>query len=156
PVLLSLQGTLAAALSANESFGPGSFPKHLTLGEVADACVYFGRTAEVESRSVADPTIYRNTAYGAEVARRRKGTGDNSIRLPSDISFTSTGSRAPTGTGPDGRWAGGMLAGLPFSLTLRREGDTLAGVMDSDRGYQFPIRNGVYHEGVVQFTVEAH
>jgi hypothetical protein len=156
PVLLSMQGTPAAALGANESFGPGSFPDHLTLGDVADACVYFGRAADVENRSLADPAIYRNTVYGAEVARRRKVTGDNSIRLPSDISFTSTGSRAATGAEPDGRWAGGMLAGLPFSLILRQEGVTLAGVMDSERGYQFPIRNGVYHEGVARFTVEAH
>jgi hypothetical protein len=28
--------------------------------------------------------------------------------------------------------------------------------MDSERGYQFPIRNGAYHEGVARFTVEAH
>ena len=40
------------------------------LSDDADACIYFGDSPDVTAVSRADPAIYRNTAYGDEVARR--------------------------------------------------------------------------------------
>jgi hypothetical protein len=40
------------------------------LGDDADACIYFGDSLDVTATASPDPAIYRNTPYGAEVARR--------------------------------------------------------------------------------------
>ena len=40
------------------------------LGDDADACIYFGDSPDVAAAAPPDPAIYRNTPYGAEVARR--------------------------------------------------------------------------------------
>ncbi len=40
------------------------------LGDDADALIYFGDSPDVTAVSRVDPAIYRNTAYGEEVARR--------------------------------------------------------------------------------------
>jgi len=49
--------------------GPVLFPLQ---GETADASVYFGDTPDVAAIVPPDPRIYRDTPYGAEVARRKK------------------------------------------------------------------------------------
>jgi hypothetical protein len=40
------------------------------LGDDADACIYFGDSPDAAAVALPDPAIYRNTPYGAEVARR--------------------------------------------------------------------------------------
>jgi len=45
------------------------------LSNDADACIYFGDSADVTAVSTADPAIYRNTPYGDEVARRNMVRG---------------------------------------------------------------------------------
>lgn len=48
PVLVSLRGTLAARLPANPFFlGQAMLSPDVTLGDIDDACVYFGRTTDV-------------------------------------------------------------------------------------------------------------
>lgn len=42
------------------------------LNDEADACIYFGDSAAARASVGADPAIYRDTPYGAEVARRQK------------------------------------------------------------------------------------
>jgi hypothetical protein len=56
PILVPLAGMY----SANDA----------RLTDDADACIYFGDSPEVTAVSKADPAIYQNTPYGAEVARR--------------------------------------------------------------------------------------
>jgi hypothetical protein len=80
PVLLSLRWTPAAAFAANQfswgarRFAGGKevplFAPDVTLGDLADACVYFGQGADADPDP--DPAIYRGTPYGAEIARRRQ------------------------------------------------------------------------------------
>src|SRR3989442_1509804 len=41
-------------------------------GDGFDACVYFGNTADVATIVEPNSAIYRDTPYGAEIARRRK------------------------------------------------------------------------------------
>ncbi len=40
------------------------------LGDDADACIYFGDSPDVTETAGADPTLYHDTPYAAEVARR--------------------------------------------------------------------------------------
>jgi hypothetical protein len=48
PVLISLRGTRAAALVANPFYlGQAMLPQSTTIGDLDDACVYFGRTPDV-------------------------------------------------------------------------------------------------------------
>lgn len=80
PVLVSLRGSQEGAFTANQfSWGARRFVQAkevplfgstVTLGDLADACVYFGQTSDGDP----DPNaaIYRGTPYGAEVARRRQ------------------------------------------------------------------------------------
>jgi hypothetical protein len=80
PVLLSLRGTPAASFPANRlSWGARRFvggkevplfAPGVTLGDLADACVYFGQVADADPEP--DPAIYRGSPYGAEIARRRQ------------------------------------------------------------------------------------
>ena len=82
PVLVSLRGTPEAAFTANQfSWGARRFVQGkevplfaptVTLGDLADACVYFGQTSNDDPDPDPDPALYRGTPYGAEVARRRQ------------------------------------------------------------------------------------
>lgn len=45
------------------------------LAASADACIYFGDTADAKATIGADPAIYRGTPYGEEVARRQRVVG---------------------------------------------------------------------------------
>src|SRR5215831_7016223 len=48
PILISLRGTRAAALVANPFYlGQAMLPQSTTIGDLDDACVYFGRTPEI-------------------------------------------------------------------------------------------------------------
>lgn len=74
PVLVSLIGTPAAALvlEASYVYMGKMVTNTLKLGDGFDACVYFGNTADVATIVEPNPAIYRDTPYGAEIARRRK------------------------------------------------------------------------------------
>ena len=83
PVLLSLRGTPAGNLAANQfSWGARRFvqgkevplfPPTTTLGDLADACFYFGHSVDVSGQDPEpDPAIYAGTPYGAEILRRRQ------------------------------------------------------------------------------------
>jgi hypothetical protein len=50
PVLVSLRGTRAAALIANPFYlGQAMLPPSTTIGDLDDACVYFGRTSDLDA-----------------------------------------------------------------------------------------------------------
>lgn len=74
PVLLSFKGTVFGALDANEFIGSQLhlpfrlFPDGLGIGDVADACVYHGETADTTVNP--DPSVEADRAYGAEKDRR--------------------------------------------------------------------------------------
>ena len=80
PVFVSLRGTPVAAFIANQFFWGARrflqgkevplFAPTVTLGDLADACVYFGEASD--SDPDPDPAIYSGTPYGTEVARRRQ------------------------------------------------------------------------------------
>src|SRR5262249_168379 len=74
PVLLSLIGTKTGSLVLETSYT--YIGKKVTntsmLGAAFDACVYFGNSSDVAIRLNPDPAIYKDTVYGAEVARRRQ------------------------------------------------------------------------------------
>jgi hypothetical protein len=84
PILVSLKGTRAAAFAANlfpwgaRRFVQGKevplFAPTVTLGDLADACVYYGQGPEADAYvdPEPDPGIYEGTPYGAEVARRKR------------------------------------------------------------------------------------
>ena len=81
PILVWLKGAAQAAFTLNQfSWGARRFvqgkevplfPPESTLGDIADAFVYFGRVAGDDADPEPDPSIYRGTPYGAEVTRRR-------------------------------------------------------------------------------------
>src|SRR5262249_34953748 len=83
PVLVSLRGTPAGRLAANQFSWGGRrfvqgkevplFPPTTTLGDLADACLYFGHSVDIPDPDPdPDPAIYAGTSYGAEILRRRK------------------------------------------------------------------------------------
>lgn len=74
PVLISLIDTPAAdlILGATMTINGKTVTTTSKLGNGFDACIYFGNTASVATTVEPDPAIYRDTPYGAEVARRRK------------------------------------------------------------------------------------
>jgi hypothetical protein len=72
PVLVSLNGTTAGSLVLETSYTymGKKVINTSTLGAGFDACVYFGNSPDVVLNP--DPAIYKDTVYGAEVARRRQ------------------------------------------------------------------------------------
>jgi len=83
PVLLSLKGAPAASVPANQfswgmrRFAQGKevplFPPTTTLGDLADACFYFGHSVDCPGQDPEpDPAMYAGTPYGAEILRRRQ------------------------------------------------------------------------------------
>src|SRR5262249_17218186 len=74
PLLLSLIGTPAANLTLDATMTVNGKKVTVTSkpGDAFDACVYFGNTADVATMVEPDPALYRDTPYGAEIARRRK------------------------------------------------------------------------------------
>lgn len=73
PILLSLKGTSVGALSANEFIGRDIpvhlFPEDFHLGQVADAVVYSGRSADTEVRTGITAKV--DPSFGHELARRK-------------------------------------------------------------------------------------
>jgi len=74
PVLLPLKGTAFGALDANRFIGRDVpvrlFPEGIGMGEVADACIYSGRSPD---RAIGpDPSADADPDYVAEKERRRR------------------------------------------------------------------------------------
>jgi hypothetical protein len=88
PVLVSLRGTPAGGLAADQFSWGGRrfvqgkevplFPPTTTLGDLADACFYYGHSVDILGQDPdPDPAIYAGTPYGAEIVRRRQILGTN-------------------------------------------------------------------------------